>query len=247
MIATLPALDASTESSFLVEKAHHEDWKRRLHLFYVHLQSWRVRARHTSLATFIWELFEETGYDAYVGGLSGGKQRQANVQALYDKAKTFEKTSFRGIFRFLRFVDRMEEQGDDLESARTLSEKEDVVTILSIHKSKGLEFPVVFVVDMMKNFNLSDSRRSIQIHQSLGFGSSYFDTKRRIKRKTLPELAIKEAQKREQMSEELRILYVALTRAKEKLFLIGSSKGVENSLAGTSFMPKVIKCFYLFM
>ncbi|GAF14560.1 ATP-dependent nuclease, subunit A [Bacillus sp. JCM 19046] len=219
--------EGKEQETYLQQRLANASWQGKVALFDQHLQKWRVRARSTPLASFIWELFLETGYDAYVGGLSAGKQRQANVRALYDRAKTFEKTSFRGIFRFLRFIERMEEQGDDFDSARTLSEQENVVRIMSIHKSKGLEFPVVFVVDMWKSFNLMDVKRSTQIHQSLGFGSIYVDTHRRLKTSTLPEIAIKQVQEREQISEELRVLYVALTRAKEKAILVGSVKNRE--------------------
>ncbi len=211
----------------LMNEKKKSEWMERLTHFNKQLQNWRTRARTTAISTFIWELFTETGYDVFVGGLPGGKQRQANVRALYDRAKAFEDTSFRGIFRFLRFVERMEEQGDDFESARTVSEQENVVRLMSIHKSKGLEFPVVFVVDMWKQFNLMDTRRQTQIHQTLGFGSTYLDIERRVKYPTMAETAIKKLQEREQISEELRVLYVALTRAKEKLFLLGSVKDRE--------------------
>ncbi|UTR07200.1 helicase-exonuclease AddAB subunit AddA [Alkalihalobacillus sp. LMS6] len=214
----------------LAVNSEEEPSQTKLAHFYNQLQEWRVRTRTTPLSTFIWSLFSETDYDIFVGGLPGGKQRQANVRALYDRAKAFEDTSFRGIFRFLRFVERMEEQGDDFESARTISEQENVVRLMSIHKSKGLEFPVVFVVDMWKQFNLMDTRRQTQIHQTLGFGSTYLDIERRIKYSTIPEVAIKKLQEREQISEELRVLYVALTRAKEKLFMLGSVKDRETKL-----------------
>ncbi|MED4129694.1 helicase-exonuclease AddAB subunit AddA [Shouchella miscanthi] len=214
----------------LLNEKQEGNWLEKLAHFNQQLQNWRTRARTTALSTFIWELFTETGYDVFVGGLPGGKQRQANVRALYDRAKAFEDTSFRGIFRFLRFVERMEEQGDDFESARTISEQENVVRLMSIHKSKGLEFPVVFVVDMWKQFNLMDTRRQTQIHQTLGFGSTYLDVERRVKYPTMAEAAIKKLQEREQISEELRVLYVALTRAKEKLFLLGSVKEREAKL-----------------
>ncbi|MBB6449125.1 ATP-dependent helicase/nuclease subunit A [Geomicrobium halophilum] len=226
-----PVLSPEAKLSFLEEKQREGgDWRNRLAAFYNHLQKWRSKARSQSLSLLIWDLFRETGYDSFVGGLPGGKERQANLHALYDRARAYEQTSFRGLFRFLRFVDRMEERGDDLEAARTLGEQEDVVKIMSIHKSKGLEFPVLFVVGMMQKFNFRDAHKSIQIHQSLGFGSKYTDIEKRTSYHTLPEIAIKQEVLKEQMSEELRILYVAVTRAKEKAYLVGTAKDREKTI-----------------
>src|SRR5690606_15557923 len=107
-------------------------------------------------ADLIWSLYRDTGFYDYVGGLTGGLQRQANLRALYDRARQYEATSFRGLYRFLRFIARMQDNGGDLGTARALGEQEDVVRIMSIHKSKGLEFPVVFVAALGKRFNMMD-------------------------------------------------------------------------------------------
>ncbi|WP_096188758.1 helicase-exonuclease AddAB subunit AddA [Evansella halocellulosilytica] len=204
--------------------------KEKAESFMTKLANWRTNARSGSLAELIWKIYRATGYFDYVGGMPGGKQRQANLRALYDRARSYESTSFRGLFRFLRFIDRMQERGDDLGTARALGEKEDVVRIMTIHKSKGLEFPVVFVAGMNKKFNMQDMNASYLLHKELGFGSKYIDPKLRISYPSIPQLAIKKRMHMESLAEEMRVLYVALTRAKEKLYMIGTVQNAEKSL-----------------
>lgn len=202
----------------------------KLNVFYNSLKEWRTRARQGALSELIWQLYRETGYFDYVGGLLGGKQRQANLRAFYDRAKQYEETSFRGLFRFLRFIERMQDRGEDLGTARALGEQEDVVRLMTIHKSKGLEFPVVFVAGIGKQFNMQDLRKKVLLHKELGFGSKLVNPKLRISYPTLPLLAMKRRMKMELLAEEMRVLYVALTRAKEKLFLVGTVKDGEKSI-----------------
>jgi ATP-dependent helicase/nuclease subunit A len=190
--------------------------------FYEQLQEWRSFARQQSLTDLIWKVYGETGYYDFAGGLPGGKQRQANLRVLYDRARQYEATAFRGLFRFLRFIERIVERGDDMGTARTLGEQEDVVRIMTIHKSKGLEFPIVFVAGLGKKFNTQDLNKRFLLHKDLGFGSQYIDPQKRIKYTTFPQLAIKRKLKMELIAEEMRVLYVALTRAKEKLILIAT-------------------------
>ncbi|MFB9325492.1 UvrD-helicase domain-containing protein [Paenibacillus aurantiacus] len=190
--------------------------------FLVSLERWREEARAGALAELLWRIYRESGYYDMVGGMPGGLQRQANLRALYDRARQYEATSFRGLFRFLRFVDRMRENGGDLGTARALGEQEDVVRIMSIHKSKGLEFPVVFVAGLGKTFNRQDLNASFLMHKQLGFGPKFVDTDLRVTYPTLPYLSIREQIRKETLAEEMRILYVALTRPKEKMFLVGT-------------------------
>lgn len=199
--------------------------------FYKKLQSWRTRARRGALADLIWQIFRETGYYDFVGGMPGGRQRQANLRALYDRARQYESTSFRGLFRFLRFIERMRDRGSDLGTARALGEQEDVVRVMTIHKSKGLEFPVVFISGLNKQFNFSDSRGNYMLHKELGFGTKYIDPKQRISYPTLAVHAMKRKSEMEMLAEEMRVLYVALTRAREKLYLIGTVKNAEKDVA----------------
>jgi ATP-dependent helicase/nuclease subunit A len=194
----------------------------KLEQFRGRLSVWRRDAVQGELSALIADIYRETGYFDYVGGLPGGTQRQANLRALYDRARQYEKTSFRGLFRFLRFVERMRESGGDLGTARTLGEQEDIVRIMSIHKSKGLEFPVVFVGGTAKGFNMMDLNGAFLIHKELGFGPRYKDEELQAVYPTLPQLAIRRRLRMETLAEEMRVLYVALTRAKEKLVLVGT-------------------------
>lgn len=195
---------------------------RRLCRFKQQLDRWRDLARRGSLADLIWNIYQETGYYDYVGGMPGGSQRQANLRALHDRARQYEATSFRGLFRFLRFLERLQESGQDLGTARVLGENEDVVRIMSIHKSKGLEFPVVFVAGLGKQFNLSDLNQRLLLHRDLGLGPELVDPDRCLHYPTLAKLAIRSRLIKESLAEELRILYVAMTRAEQKLIMVGS-------------------------
>ncbi|MFC3040656.1 helicase-exonuclease AddAB subunit AddA [Virgibacillus xinjiangensis] len=191
------------------------------------LEDFRLAARQGALAELIWDIYRVTGYFDFVGGMPGGRQRQANLRALYDRARGYEATSFRGLFRFLRFIERMEERGDDLGAARALSEQEDVVRIMTIHKSKGLEFPAVIVGAMGKEFNMQDLNNKYLLHKDLGFASKYIDPIKRITYPTLFYHALRSEKKRELLAEEMRVLYVALTRAKEKLVMVANVPSFE--------------------
>ncbi|WP_079709133.1 helicase-exonuclease AddAB subunit AddA [Paraliobacillus ryukyuensis] len=204
--------------------------QKQLTTFLTQLKEWREQARQGALAALIWQIYRDTGYYDFVGGIAGGRQRQANLRALYDRARSYEATSFRGLFRFLRLIDRMEENGDDLGAARALGESEDVVRIMTIHKSKGLEFPVVIVGAMDKQFNQQDLRKKYLLHKDLGFGSRYIDPEKRLMYPTLAYHALKQQMKQENWAEEMRVLYVALTRAKEKLVMIGTVASFEKKL-----------------
>ncbi|WP_405082411.1 helicase-exonuclease AddAB subunit AddA [Paenibacillus chitinolyticus] len=196
------------------------------------LEEWRSEARQGALARLIWKVYGDTGYFDFVGAMPGGQQRQANLRALYDRARQYENTSLRGLFRFLRFIERMKDTGGDLGTARALGEQEDVVRIMSIHKSKGLEFPVVFAAGLGKMFNQRDLLDPFLIHKELGFGPRFVDTKLRVGYPTLPQLAIRRRMRIETLAEELRVLYVALTRAREKLFLLGTVRSLDKQLQG---------------
>lgn len=203
----------------------------KLKLFLQRLDDWRTLARQGSLADLIWTLYRQTGYFHYVGAMPEGSQRQANLRALHDRARRYEETSFRGLFRFLRFLERLQENKGDMEAAKALGENENVVRIMSIHKSKGLEFPVVFVAGLGKQFNFNDLRQDVILHKDLGLGLVYVDAEQRIKYPTVAKLAIEHRVKLETLAEEMRVLYVALTRAREKLILIGTVNKLSQKLA----------------
>lgn len=202
----------------------------KLRHFYDLLTEWRGVARQGALSELIWRLYRDTQFYDFVGGLPGGKQRQANLRALYDRARQYEQTSFRGLFRFLRFIERMIERGDDLGAARALGEQEDVVRIMTIHSSKGLEFPVVFMAGMARTFNMADVRKPFMLDKDYGFASKYVNAEKRISYPSLPQIAFKRKKKMEMLAEEMRVLYVAMTRAKEKLYLTATLKDALNKM-----------------
>jgi ATP-dependent helicase/nuclease subunit A len=226
---------AKRTGSYYEAMVHYVDTYRdelssKLEEFTQSLEVWRDRARRGALSDLVWQIFRETGYYDYVAGLTGGEQRKANLKALYDRARQYEKTSFRGLFRFLRFIERLQDRGSDLGEARALSEQEDVVRVMTIHKSKGLEFPVVFVAGLNKKFNMRDTTSKTLLHKTLGFGTKNIDPIKRLSIPTLPYAAIKRKIVSETVAEEMRILYVALTRAREKLFLVGTIKDKEKTI-----------------
>lgn len=203
------------------------EWKERLQAFCRQLQSWRTYSRRHGVVETLQELYRETGYYDYVGGMPGGAVRQANLQALYDRARQYESSGFRGIFRYLRLIDKMKEDGLDLAPAKVLSEREDVVRIMSIHKSKGLEFPVVIAADMGKAFNRQDMHSLILFHNTLGIGLKQYDPQWRMTYPTLIWNGICAQVAWESTAEEERILYVAMTRARDKLILTGHTAHLE--------------------
>lgn len=204
-----------------------EKLQKKLGSFLEQLNKWRSLARQGALSELIWQLYRDTKFYDYVGGLPGGKQRQANLRALYDRARQYESTSFRGLFRFLRFIERMKSRGEDLGVARALGEQEDVVRIMTIHSSKGLEFPVVFVAGLRRQFNMMDLRKSYLFDKEYGFATNYINPEKQISYPSLFVMSVKRKKLLELVAEEMRVLYVALTRAKEKLYLVGSTNHFE--------------------
>ena len=162
--------------------------------------------------------------------MPNGKIRQANLKILFQRAKQYESTSFKGLFNFINFINKLRKSSGDMGSAKVLGENEDVVRIMSIHKSKGLEFPVVFTSGMGKQFNLMDLSNSILYHEELGFGPSYVNLETRNSYSTLAKEDIKKRIRLETLSEEMRILYVAFTRAKEKLIITGATSNLEKAI-----------------
>ncbi len=200
------------------------DLKNKIESFLEKLEKWKSISQYMPLDEFIWQIYLDTGYYQYVGLLPNGAMRQANLKTLFEKAKQYEKASFKGLFNFIQFIDKLKKQNGDLASAKLIGENEDVIRIMSIHKSKGLEFPVVFLCNSHKKFNMQDLNDNILLHQDIGFGPTIMDTTRKIKYSSIAKDTIKLKMKQETLSEEQRILYVALTRAKEKLYITGRSK-----------------------
>ena len=192
--------------------------------FYEMLQQYRRRIPYTPIHRLLQEILDESGYRNYVTALPAGEQRRANLDMLMEKAVAYEQTSYHGLFHFIRYINRLMKYDIDYGEAEIISEQENAVRLMSIHKSKGLEFPVVFVCGMGKSFNEQDLNSSMIFHPEFGIGLKWFDCGKRTKANTLIHQIFSMEAKRENLGEELRVLYVALTRAKEKLILAGSCK-----------------------
>ena len=203
---------------------------RKLLKFYKKYRQLRQLVPDTPIHELIEIILRETGYGHYVAAMPAGSRRTANLNMLLEKAAAYEKTSYKGLFHFVRYIDELQKYDVDFGEADMVGENEDVVRIMSIHKSKGLEFPIVIVSGMGKNFNKQDTRSKMVLHPELGIGLDYMDGKKRIKSPTIAKKAIAKQIDLENLGEELRVLYVALTRAKEKLILTGTLKDAPEKL-----------------
>ncbi len=212
------------------EEGSRKELKDKLQAFYRKLGGYRSRAEYLSIHELLWYLLEDTGYGDYLAAQPGGEQRQANVRMLVERAVSFENTSYRGLFHFVRYIEQLRSYNEDFGEAGITGENEDAVRIMTIHKSKGLEFPIVIVGGLGKSFNRQDTRSRVAIHPELGLGVDYVDVKRRVKTATLPKKVMQKAMDLEMLGEELRVLYVAFTRAREKLILLGSTEKTEEKL-----------------
>ncbi len=189
------------------------------------LNRWRTYAKQKSAAGLIWTIYTETGIYDFMGALEGGEEAQANLKLLYERAKQYEQSGFKGLFNFLRYIDKLRGRRNDLSGARLIGENHDVVRIMTIHKSKGLEFPVVFLAGMGKRLKNSQNKETrVLLHNELGFGMKYADAEHSYYQSTMMSDFVGEANRREETSELLRLLYVGMTRAKEKLIVTSVHK-----------------------
>ncbi len=193
----------------------------KLKQFWEQLQSFRDRVPYTPIHTLLEQIYEETGYLNYVSVMPAGQQRRANLQMLLEKAVAYEKTSYRGLFHFMRYMDQLHKYEVDFGEAEGLEGAPDAVHMMTIHKSKGLEFPVVLLCGMSKLFNRQDETKAMVLHPEYGIGLDLIDPNRRVKTPLLLKQAFRQMTRQENLGEELRVLYVAMTRAKEKLVLMG--------------------------
>ncbi|WMJ86182.1 helicase-exonuclease AddAB subunit AddA [Anaerocolumna sp. MB42-C2] len=196
----------------------------KLSKFMVKLDRYRDMVFHYSIHELILKVLEDTGYYNYAAAMPAGEKRRANIDMLVQRAIRFEGSSYSGLFHFVRYIEKLHKYDIDFGEAKIAGENDDTVKIMSIHKSKGLEFPIVFLAGMGKSFNNQDSRSNLLIHPDLGIGIDYIDHKLRIKAPTLVKKVIQKELVLENLGEELRVLYVAMTRAKEKLILTGGVK-----------------------
>lgn len=192
--------------------------------FLEQLSRFRSYVAYMPIHKLIEEFLQETGYLYMVSALPGGQQRCANVQMLLSRAESFEKTSYFGLFHFIRYMEQLEKYDVDYGEASLQDENADAVRIMSIHKSKGLEFPVCFVCGLGKRFNMQDTAKPVIADMDMGLGVEQVDSRLRIKRNTLKKNVMAGKLRQDSLGEELRVLYVAMTRAKEKLILTGSCK-----------------------
>ena len=222
-IAYYRALEKAKESMEISKKL-----KEKIIQFLELLKTLKEEENLKPLDELIWDIYNKTGYYHYVGLMPDGTLRQANLKKLFEKAREYEKISLKGLFNFIIFMEKVETSSNSIDSARIIGENDDVVRIMSIHKSKGLEFPIVFLCNSSKKFNLRDTSEKIVLDNNLGLGANYI--KDGIEFSTLAKEAIKIKANKEAISEEMRVLYVALTRAKEKLIIVGTSANVEKKL-----------------
>ena len=205
--------------------------KEKIEKFLNQIDTWRKEQEYLALDELIWKIYSDTGYYNYVGLMPNGNLRQANLKILFERAKKYETASFKGLYNFINFIEKLKINSGDLSSAKIIGENDDVIRIMSIHKSKGLEFPIVFLVNANKQFNEQDIRKNpVLLHQDLGIGAKYINYNAQVQYDTLTREAIKNVIRNENISEEMRILYVALTRAKEKLIITGISKDYSKQL-----------------
>lgn len=219
----------------------------RLNAFLQNVESMRHKAVYMDVYHLLEEVIKSLDYENYVSLLPGGEQRRANVRLLLQKAKGFEDTGYSGLFHFVRYIESMKENAMDFGEANILSEDAEVVRIMTIHKSKGLEFPICFVSGLSKQFRRTDYSDAVLCDEKMGVGCNYFDRKSRQIRTTLCKNAIGIKKRLDARGEDIRILYVALTRAKEKLIMTGYVNDIEKEepclnfsqsslLRATSFM-----------
>ena len=205
-----------------LDQALFKKWKD----FCTKLERYRKLSRNLRVHELLTLLYEETSYYLYASALPMGEKRRANLDQLIEDALQFEKGSFSGLFNFIRYIEKAKQKEYDEGEANIYSEKDDLLRIMSIHQSKGLQFKVVFLSSLQKNFNKQDLRESILLDEELGMASPYLDQETRIKYPSLQLSAIKEKMEEENQAEELRLLYVAMTRAEEKLIMTGVVKNL---------------------
>lgn len=216
------------------EKGENKELQEKLVDFLELLLNYRQKVAFTPIHELLYDFLDNLGFYYYMSAMPAGEQRKANMDMLLEKAIDFEKTSYHGLFHFIRYIEQMEKFEVDFGEANILDENADVVRIMSIHKSKGLEFPICIVAGMAKRFNMQDVRKPLIMDIDYGIGSDYCNPEERYKTTTLRKNVIAAKMKLENLGEELRILYVALTRAKEKLIMTGTIDDVGKKLTSLS-------------
>ncbi len=205
--------------------------------FITKINRWREYSRYMSSDKLLWQLYEESDFYAYLGAIPDGEEAQANLRLLFERAKQYESGGFEGLFNFVRYMEHVEQKDTDLSSAKLVGESHNVVRIMTIHKSKGLEFPVVFITGGGKRFNKSSGDGRVLLHKDLGVAPEFVDFEKGLRAETMQRAVFKNVALREQVSEEIRKLYVATTRAKEKLYFVATVSG-KTDQSGRSSLEK---------
>ncbi|MDD3253257.1 MAG: helicase-exonuclease AddAB subunit AddA [Lachnospiraceae bacterium] len=213
--------------------------RRRLLAFHEMLTEFRQQSTYLPIHELLYQIYERTGYYSYVSAMPAGETRKANLDMLVEKAASYEQTSYKGLFHFIRYIENLKKYNSDFGEAATVGEEDNTVRIMSIHKSKGLEFPIVFLAGMGKKFNRQDVYGRILIDPELGIGTDYLDLEHRLKTTTLKKNALRRKMELDNLGEELRVLYVAMTRAKEKLILTGTDRYLAKTFEKYAQVPLV--------
>lgn len=207
-----------------------QELREKISSFSNQLEEWRDFSRFNSLVDLIWKIYKDTNYLEYVGGLTAGAQRQSNLHALYERAAHYEEGAFKGLFQFIKFIERMQKKDQDLAEPSKVTDKDNAVRVMTIHKSKGLEFPIVFLGNASKRFNVQDAVGAYALDNNEGFGSDFIDINHNVSYPTWINEGIKQKRMKKLISEEMRVLYVALTRAEQKLFIVGSTDSKDSAV-----------------
>ena len=211
------------------------------------LDDFRQRAAYTPIHKLIMELLEETGYGRYVKALPDGSVREANLLMLVEKAKEYEKTSYHGLFRFIRYIEKLQKYEIDFGEANLAGESENVVRIMTIHASKGLEFPIVFAAGMGKSFNFMDLNEELLIHPRFGLAMDVMQPEKRLKTRSVQRNVLRQVLRSETLGEELRILYVAMKERKKSSYLQARWENWRKRLKHTAGCPLIQRNYSLCM
>ncbi|MGM0378343.1 MAG: helicase-exonuclease AddAB subunit AddA [Bacillota bacterium] len=196
------------------------------------LQEWFEKSKYLPIDEFINNIFYETNFLNFMSAMPGGNLRKGNLKLLVQKAKKFSESSITGLYNFIRFIENIGKVNSDFDTANMISENENVVRLMSIHKSKGLEFPIVILSRGARRIQAIETRNKITLHKKYGIATNYIDYKKRVKSKTIPKMVIDNTIKEENISEEMRIMYVAMTRAVDKLIVYGTiTRGFDKKLS----------------
>lgn len=202
------------------------------------LDDFRLNLPHTGVDSLIWQICHNLHYFSIVGGMENGDIRQANLNLLYERSTEFEQGHLNGLLNFMAYIENIRKSGQDMVSTKELYDTDNTINIMTIHKSKGLEFPVVILYGIEQYFNERDTSNPVIWHERAGIAIDYVDTKNRVKYKTLSKMLVSSKMVRDSRAEEMRLLYVALTRAKEKLILATTIGSTRNNWKKASFDHK---------